>query len=94
MNVIETSTGKIHSIEILPVEDIDYKSLTKARYFFDWKEEKKQEVYKLVMTGSNEILGLYHWKESQVNGESMLDYLQCQEKIKERKKSMIKLPEI
>lgn len=58
MHIVETSTGKKHIIDILPVVDIDYKSLSKNRYFFDWKEEKKQEVYKLLICGSKEILGV------------------------------------
>jgi hypothetical protein len=58
MNVVDVSTGKVYPIEILPVESTDYKSLSKTRYFFDWKEEKKQEIYKLVMKGQNDILGL------------------------------------
>lgn len=32
--------------------------MTKARYFFDWKQEKEQEIYKLVVKGQNDILGL------------------------------------
>ena len=58
MKITEVSTAKDYTIEIVPVEDIDYKSLKKDRYFFDWKEEKEQEVYKLIREGSDEILGV------------------------------------
>jgi len=58
MNIVEVLTGKIYPIEVLPVEIIDYKSLSKTKYFFSWKEEKEQEIYKLVMKGQNDILGL------------------------------------
>jgi hypothetical protein len=58
MRIIEVSTNKEYSVEIVPVESNDYKSLKKDRYFFDWKTEKKEEVYKLRIIGSNEILGL------------------------------------
>ena len=58
VNIIEVSTGIIYPIEILPVERTDYKLLTKLRYFFDWKAEKDNEVYKLVIKGDNSILGL------------------------------------
>lgn len=58
MKITEVSTYREYTIEILPVEDTDYKSLKKARYFFDWKEEKEQEVYKLIRDGSEEILGV------------------------------------
>ena len=36
----------------------DFSSIGKVRYFFDWKIERNQEVYKLQMTGSSDILGL------------------------------------
>lgn len=58
MIIIEVSTGRTFPIEILPLETTDYKMLSKARYFFDWKTEKSREVYKLVMKGQNDILGL------------------------------------
>ena len=57
MYITETSSGSKHQIEIIPVEDVDYKSLNKARYFFNWKTEKECEVYKLRIAGSNDILG-------------------------------------
>lgn len=58
MIVVEVLTGKSYPIEVLPVENADYKSLSKARYFFDWKAERKEEVYKLVMKGQKHVLGL------------------------------------
>ncbi len=58
MNVIETSSGINHQVEILLVEDVDYKLLTKKNFYFDWKVEREYEVYKLRIVGSNEILGL------------------------------------
>ncbi|HLF65619.1 MAG TPA: hypothetical protein VI603_17785 [Saprospiraceae bacterium] len=58
MHVVEVATGKNHPIEVLPVENTDYKSLSKERYFFNWKEERKEEVYKVVLKGQNDILGL------------------------------------
>lgn len=58
MNIVELSTGKTFPIEILSLESADYKSLSKKRYFFDWKKEKEQNIYKLVIKGDNDILGL------------------------------------
>jgi len=58
MNIIEVSTGKAFPIEIIPVEKADYKSLPKSRYFFNWKDEQNEEIYKLVIKGGNTILGL------------------------------------
>jgi hypothetical protein len=58
MNIVEVLTGNICPIEVLPVTNTDFTSISKARYFFDWKEEKKVEVYKLVLKGQKDILGL------------------------------------
>ena len=58
MKIIETSTGKEYSVEILPVESSELGTLSKERYFFDWKIESNQEVYKLQIIGSRDILGL------------------------------------
>lgn len=58
MKIIETSTGKTHKIEILPVEEEDFKLLKEEKYFFDWQIEEKEEIYKLQIVGNNEILGL------------------------------------
>ena len=58
MKITDTSTGKEYPAEILPVESEDFKSLGKVRYFFDWRIEQNQEVYKLQITGSSDILGL------------------------------------
>jgi hypothetical protein len=58
MNVIETSSGKKHSVEIKPIEDGDYKTLSKSQFYFDWKVEQEYEVYKLQIVETNEIMGL------------------------------------
>ncbi|MEX0361686.1 MAG: N-acetyltransferase [Allomuricauda sp.] len=58
MVVIEISSGKAHKIKIVPVVEEDFKSITKARYWFNWKEEKGNDIYKIQIKGENEILGL------------------------------------
>lgn len=58
MKIIEISTGEKYSVDILPVEIDEFKTLRKDRYFFDWKIEKNQEVYKLQIKGSSDIIGL------------------------------------
>jgi len=58
MKIVEISTKKEYSVEIVPVESDDYKYIKKDRYFFNWKTEKGEEVYKLRIIGSNDILGL------------------------------------
>lgn len=62
MNIVELSTGKIFPIEILPLESADYRLLSKKKYFFDWKEEKEQNIYKLVIKEDNDILGLISYE--------------------------------
>ena len=58
MFVAEVSTGRIYPVDVSPVVAADYKILLKSRYAFDWKEEKNKEVYKLVLKGQTDILGL------------------------------------
>lgn len=58
MTIVETSTNIKHRVKIFLVDSIDYKTLNKERYFFDWKDEQNFEVYKLCILGSSEILGL------------------------------------
>ncbi|MBA0882407.1 N-acetyltransferase [Flavobacterium undicola] len=53
---LETSAKKDIVIELVSEED--FKSITKAKYFFDWKKEKENLIYKLRIDGADEILGL------------------------------------
>lgn len=63
MKIVHTSTGKEHSINIMPVEEKDLKKIQKTRYFFDWKTQKNYEIYKLQINGTNDILGLISIKK-------------------------------
>ncbi len=54
----DVETGNTYPIEILPIQHSDYKFLTIKRYSFNWKKEKEKEVYKLIIKGQNDILGL------------------------------------
>lgn len=58
MTIIDVSTGDRIQVNVMPVENADYKFLTSQRYFFNWKEERGYEVYKLVIKDTNDILGL------------------------------------
>ncbi|WP_046758836.1 hypothetical protein [Kordia jejudonensis] len=58
MIIKQIATGNLHRVQITPVQTNEYQKITKARYFFNWKTEKKYEVYKLCMVDSSEILGL------------------------------------
>jgi len=58
MNIIELSSGKIIPVEIIPVIEEDFKNISKKRYFFDWKKEKAFNIYKLMIKGESDILGL------------------------------------
>jgi len=55
-------------VVISPLKDEDYKKITKSRYYFNWKTEKENEVYKITVAGSDEIIGLMsiiHFPEEQ-----------------------------
>lgn len=52
------STGKNLEIEIVPVESKDYKKLTATRYFFKWKDQASNDVYKVLIKGQNDIIGV------------------------------------
>jgi hypothetical protein len=58
MIIFERASGKEHQIKIEPLASKDYGKITKSKYFFDWKTEKENEVFKLTLLGSDEILGL------------------------------------
>lgn len=58
MVIISCVDGEEHKVEIDFVQESDYKLITKSRYFFDWKSERRQEVYKIKVVGSGDILGL------------------------------------
>lgn len=58
MQITHAATGIKHTIVIESVTNKDYKSIIKARYFFNWKTEKENKVYKLCLKNSEEILGL------------------------------------
>ena len=40
------------------VKEEDHKKITKSKFFFNWKTEKENEVYKLMIAGTDEMLGL------------------------------------
>ena len=58
MYITEKSTGKEHKVKIELVSKDDLKSMTKSKFFFDWKTENKEGVYKLIKHDDNQILGL------------------------------------
>jgi len=56
--IVGTDTNEKIDVEIAQVDDQDYHKLTIKRYFFNWKEEENFNVYKLVIKGQDDILGL------------------------------------
>lgn len=58
MYVVEVKNSKKYEIEIAPVEPNDLKSITKKKYFFNWKLETNYNIYKLSIKDHPEILGL------------------------------------
>lgn len=62
MTITEVKSDKEYEIDISPVEHIDFKSITKKKYFFDWKLEKEFEILKLIIKEQSEILGLVSYE--------------------------------
>ena len=58
MVIVERVSEKAYNVEIIPVVADDYKSITKSHFWFNWKEEKNYQVFKLQIDGTDEILGL------------------------------------
>lgn len=56
MYLIETKTNKRFEVIVDSVDEQDFKSITKSKFYFNWKEEKKHDVYKLLL--EDEIVGL------------------------------------
>ena len=49
MYVVERINHHRHQVAIKPVLEEDYMVLTKSRFYFNWKLEKGNDVYKLVL---------------------------------------------
>jgi hypothetical protein len=58
MVIIESKSRKEYAVKIERITKSDYSKATKSAYFFDWKTEKQNEVFKINIQGSDEILGL------------------------------------
>lgn len=59
MVIIELVTGQKLTVAISPVENKDFKQITKKRYSFDWKKERGvAAIFKLIISGQSDILGL------------------------------------
>ncbi|MCD6065648.1 MAG: hypothetical protein K0S33_474 [Bacteroidetes bacterium] len=58
MNISEVRTQSKKKVIVEPLLARDYKRINKNRFWFDWKTEKGNLVYKLMFKDSDEILGL------------------------------------
>ncbi len=58
MEICDVKTGFNHEILIERVFEQDFKKITKSKYYFNWQTEKKNQVYKLRVLNTEEILGL------------------------------------
>lgn len=56
MYIVKLINNQKHIVKVELINDQDYKQITKSRYFFNWKTEKENAVYKLVL--EDNILGL------------------------------------
>jgi hypothetical protein len=69
MYVVERINHHRHQVAIKPVLEEDYMVLTKSRFYFNWKLEKGNDVYKLVL--DDEILGVMSFL--QIENEDRLE---------------------
>lgn len=61
MHVVEKSSGSKVDVEVLRVKNSELKAIKKSKQFvFDWEEPEEGEIYKLVLKGTTEIIGLMH----------------------------------
>lgn len=58
MKIVEVSTEKLIPVEIFPVEKSELKLFRIKRYSFNWSRESEYEVFKLVISGTKDALGL------------------------------------
>lgn len=56
MYVVELESNQKHYVKVKLLDEDDYKEITKSRFYFNWKTEKANDVYKLFL--GDEILGL------------------------------------
>ena len=56
MEVLLLKTGETKKIVVEKLEDSDFKNITKSRYHFNWEEQKTNDIYKLRLIESDEIL--------------------------------------
>ena len=70
MIIVDRVSGRSYETEILPVTREDYKSITKARFWFNWREEKEYDIFNIRIKETNVILGLMslenHERESRI----------------------------
>ena len=53
MKITEVQSKIEYAVQVEPIEDVDFKSLTKNRYSFVWKKEKDFSIWKLCLAGNN-----------------------------------------
>ncbi len=71
MFIIEHRISKEFLVaEVIPIEEQDFKHITKIKFWFNWKKEKEHDVYKIRIKGTTGILGLLslenHPEESRI----------------------------
>ncbi len=59
MVIVELATGQKLTVAISPVENKDFRQITKKRYSFDLKKERSiPAMFKLTLAGQSDILWL------------------------------------
>jgi len=63
MKVINRCNNNSVSVKVIRVIESDFSVINKTNFHFDWRKEQFNKIYKLILIGSNEILGLMSIKE-------------------------------
>lgn len=58
MYVVERVNGKKHEVKIERLTENEFDKIPVTRYFFRWRAEKENEVFKITIEGQQDILGL------------------------------------
>lgn len=59
MYIEERENGELHIAIVEPVKGEEYRQILKGRFFFDWKTEKKNSVFKLRKMIAGKCWGLF-----------------------------------
>lgn len=63
MKIVDVANNRTYKVDIQKVDRVDFLTISRSRYFFDWKKEEKYHLVKLTKFGDDDILGLASFEE-------------------------------